>query len=57
MSEKLTYKTTTAIFIVTVYKHNSHLKPIKYILSFIKRNADCLKVEIQSWLLRSTLLQ
>lgn len=36
MSEKLTYKTTTAIFIVTAYKHNSHLKPIKYILSFIK---------------------
>lgn len=36
MSEKLTYKTTTAIFRVTAYKHNSHLKPIKCILSFIK---------------------
>lgn len=36
MSEKLTYKTTTAIFIVTAYKHNSHLQPIKYVLSFIK---------------------
>lgn len=36
MSEELTYKTTTAIFIVTAYKHNSHLQPIKYVLSFIK---------------------
>lgn len=45
MSNKLTYKITIAIFIVTAYKHNSHLKPIKYILSFIKRNADCLKVK------------
>lgn len=36
MSEKLTYKTTTSIFTVTAYKPNSHLKPIKYILSFIK---------------------
>lgn len=37
MFDKLTYKITTAIFIVTAYKQNSHHKAYKvYILSLIK---------------------
>lgn len=63
MFDKLTYKITIAIFIVTAYKHNSHHKAYKVYPQFYKRNADCLKVkntvqaakklfvalEVQSW--------
>lgn len=45
MSNKLTYKITIAIFIVTAYKHNSHHKAYKGYFQFYKRNADCLKVK------------
>lgn len=45
MSDKLTYKITTAIFIVSAYKHNSHHKAYKVYSQFYKRNADCLKVK------------
>lgn len=45
MFDKLTYKITIAIFIVTAYKHNSHHKAYKVYLQFYKRNADCLKVK------------
>ena len=45
MFDKLTYKITIAIFIVTAYKHNSHHKAYKVYPQFYKRNADCLKVK------------
>lgn len=45
MFDKLTYKITTAIFIVTAYKPNSHYKAYKVYSQFYKRNADCLKVK------------
>lgn len=45
MFDKLTYKITIAIFIVTAYKHNSHQKAYKVYPQFYKRNADCLKVK------------
>lgn len=45
MFDKLTYKITTAIFIVTAYKRNSHHKAYKVYPQFYKRNADCLKVK------------
>lgn len=38
MSDKLTYKITTAIFIVTAYKQNSHRKAYKVYPQFYKRN-------------------
>lgn len=45
MFDKLTYKITIAIFIVTAYKPNSHHKAYKEYTQFYKRNADCLKVK------------
>lgn len=45
MFDKLTYKITTAIFVVTAYKPNSHHKAYKVYPQFYKRNADCLKVK------------
>lgn len=46
MFDKLTYKITIAIFIVTAYKHNSHQKAYKVYPQFYKRkHADCLKVK------------
>lgn len=45
MFDKLTYKITTAIFVVTAYKHNSHRKAYKEYPQFYKRNTDCLKIK------------
>ena len=45
MFDKLTYKITIAVFIVTAYKHNSHHKAYKVHPQFHKRNADCLRVK------------
>lgn len=45
MFHKRTYKITTAIFIVTAYKQNSHRKAYKVYPQFYKRNTDCLKVK------------
>ena len=43
MFDKLTYKITFAIFIVTAYKRNSHHKAYKVYPQFYKRNVDCLR--------------